>query len=827
MSSAERHQILDEPLDDLLLALEARRASAVVHIETPEGQGEFSISHGVLRTAVFGEVQGQAAVAGALSARVGSYRLQLIADKPSFSGTLFQPGGVRSGDGSPPSSGLNLRSVVEKSIRSSRSPLMLQRMEVTGTPAESKPGSLRARVIEALRVPSTGLDLMQRLPDPATSVLRVLRDLLDTGVVRFVSIAPSSDERPVIVPSRRVLITDSRPPTPSTARSPTPPLVSRTVRPPGSEPFEPAPSAVSHTLIHDSTKALVPSRPRFGSTLPSNSGASDRARPPVTGPGSTGGQPSTASRASDSLGSTVISGTSPDVLRHLSSRPSQPEPEAYLRELELRGDAPVPSERFEAEILEQLEELHEKISSSRDGGVGVAGSPEPEASLPRAAKFPRVGRYEVIARLRSGGMGSVYLCRVSGSAGFERLFAMKVLKESDVGGKGALADFFREARVLASLHHPNVVGVFDVGTPSEPYLVLDYVEGGSLHELLVASPGDRNPARLVSIFLDALSGLHAAHQACDNEGKMLHLVHGDVTPHNLLVGTDGACRVADFGIARTDDAEHHPGVARGKPGYVAPEMLLGRPADHRADLFSMGVAIYYAMTGVHPFRGASVAVTLDNVLNRALDPPSSVGLEAPPAFDWIIMRALEKNPEDRFSSAEEMLVNLRRVAARQDLMASPSEVAGWVTSALAPLLQARRAAAGRREMAQASEVTGGALPSHASNAPVPMGFSPVVPSAQPHEDAAPNSYASPERTVALFPGKKGGLQRSTLLTWGFVALCVVALIATILGSDEAGVAQERPPIQPKAAGPDGKEAPDRELRDTDEVVIPDIVPASR
>jgi serine/threonine-protein kinase len=230
---------------------------------------------------------------------------------------------------------------------------------------------------------------------------------------------------------------------------------------------------------------------------------------------------------------------------------------------------------------------------------------------------------------------------------------------------------------------------------------------------------------------------------------------------------------------------------------VAPEVLLGHSVDHRADLFSMGVAIYYAMTGVHPFRGGSVEETLDNVLGRAVDPPSSVGLRSPPAFDWIVMQALEKNPEERFSSAEEMLVNLRRVAARQDLMASPSEVAGWVRTALAPLLQARRAAA--------------------IDAPSPRGFSELAPTAQPFE-SGPSSYSSPEKTVALFDGKRESVKRSTWLTLGFVVLCLAALIATLLGTSHPEVRRDRPPEERRPAS---ENAPAPES-DGEEVVIPEL-----
>lgn len=365
-------------------------------------------------------------------------------------------------------------------------------------------------------------------------------------------------------------------------------------------------------------------------------------------------------------------------------------------------DRPVPSVRLAHAVKQELSELDSAINSTRAPGVSQSSrppqrDPDPKRTDPET-NLPRVGRYEVLARLKRGGMGSIYLCRLSGSAGFQRLFAMKVLKSAGAGGdeeQNALGALFREAQVLSQLHHPNIVGIVDVGTPTEPYLVLDYVEGGSLFDLCEQSRTQRDPKKVVTIILDALAGLDAAHRAVDTAGRPLGLVHCDLTPHNLLVSVDGSCRIADFGIARGQTDAEHLGPVWGKPGYMAPERVLGHPTDQRSDLFSMGVVLYYALTGIEPFKGATSEETMRNVVERQVAPPSQVGLCPPPALDWVCMTALEKNPSSRFQTAEEMLSQLRRVVARQEFFSTAAQVAAWVEEAMGPKLEEQRAAVRR------------------------------------------------------------------------------------------------------------------------------------
>lgn len=342
----------------------------------------------------------------------------------------------------------------------------------------------------------------------------------------------------------------------------------------------------------------------------------------------------------------------------------------------------------------------EKKPSSRPPAADAAPQVEvktaPDDAPPAAAGADRrfIDRYELLCRIGYGGMGYVYLSRISSQRGFRRLFALKVLRTHLVDNGSAANRFLEEARLAAHIHHPNVVPVFDAGVHGDqPYLVMDYVEGASLRELLSASPENRPAELVIPIVVDALAGLYAAHTSVADDGTPFELVHCDVSPENLLVGVDGVCRLTDFGVARHGPAgNERDRSTHGKPAYLAPEQITGGIVDRRADIFAMGVVLYNALTGVKLFESPDVQETLRRVCQEPIEPPSMVGLHPRPVFDFVCMRALEREPTRRFNSAEEMANELRRVALREGLFAPPSQVAAWVRSVASPELARRRLA---------------------------------------------------------------------------------------------------------------------------------------
>jgi len=329
----------------------------------------------------------------------------------------------------------------------------------------------------------------------------------------------------------------------------------------------------------------------------------------------------------------------------------------------------------------------------------------------------RLGRYELIGELARGGMGTVYLARHAGEAGFQRLFAIKVM-HSHLAEEKAFVDMLHdEARISARIHHPNVVAIIDLGTQDElHYVVLDYIEGMPFGTMLKRCHEPHFVEIAITVLIDTLEGLHAAHTMTDDDGRNLQLVHRDVSPQNILVGTDGLARITDFGIAKAETriTSTQPGMRKGKLAFMSPEQIMNDDAiDLRADVWAAGVVLWTALTGKHLFRAANDAATIHGVLTKPIERPSTVGHQSPPFLDELVMRALDRDVTRRYSSAFEMSEALRTAAIANGLSCSKHKVAKWVTDTFGDELRARReairAAAARKlddhENTEASRIT--------------------------------------------------------------------------------------------------------------------------
>lgn len=293
----------------------------------------------------------------------------------------------------------------------------------------------------------------------------------------------------------------------------------------------------------------------------------------------------------------------------------------------------------------------------------------------------RVGRYSVYDAIASGGMGSVHLARLTGSHGFGKIVAIKRLHGKLAKNQDLVADFAQEARLGARIRHPNVVPVSDVVFErGELYLVMDYVHGVSLatltrHAKLEAKPLPLNVA--LSIVVSVLDGLSAAHEAKNERGKPLGLVHRDVSQQNVLVGADGVARVVDLGIAQTVQKSASPedeATVHGKLGYMAPEQVRGDDIDQRADIWAASVIAWELLTGARLFTGNDEWTVAQKVLERPIDAPGRIAKGVPAELDALVLRGLERDRTRRFSSAHEMARALEGVATP----ASPNEVGRWV-----------------------------------------------------------------------------------------------------------------------------------------------------
>ena len=277
--------------------------------------------------------------------------------------------------------------------------------------------------------------------------------------------------------------------------------------------------------------------------------------------------------------------------------------------------------------------------------------------LSSVAPPSRVGPYELVALLGKGGMASVYLARNTGSAGFERLAAVKLMHRGLSADEDFVTMFLDEARVAARLHHPNVAAIIDLGAEgSQLYTVMDYVQGDTLDAAQRAATSLRRSIPLgivLRVVMDALAGLDAAHELRDADGAPLNLIHRDATPHNVLIGVDGAARLVDFGIARAECrvGVTSVGVLKGKAPFMAPEQLRGRAVDRRADVFSMGVTLWESIGLRRCFPLRDGEAPRERYRDDAYRPLRAFAPHVPEALDAICRRALALDPRDRFPTA--------------------------------------------------------------------------------------------------------------------------------------------------------------------------------
>jgi serine/threonine-protein kinase len=279
-----------------------------------------------------------------------------------------------------------------------------------------------------------------------------------------------------------------------------------------------------------------------------------------------------------------------------------------------------------------------------------------------------VGRYAIYDAIASGGMATVHLGRLIGTAGFLRTVAIKRLHPQYAKEKDFTAMFLDEARLAARVQHPNVVPTLDVVMDgNELLLVMEYVRGVSLSQLVRAArdTGLRLPPKVVvAILSGALHGLHAAHEATDERGGPLDLVHRDVSPQNVLVGVDGVARVLDFGIAKAAGRVHSTkeGEIKGKLLYMPPEQLAAEKLTRAVDIYAGGILLFEALTNVRMFAGDQEHAAITRIVKNQLRMPSSIDPELA-VFDPIVRRAAAGEARDRYPTAEEFARALERAMA--------------------------------------------------------------------------------------------------------------------------------------------------------------------
>ncbi len=325
----------------------------------------------------------------------------------------------------------------------------------------------------------------------------------------------------------------------------------------------------------------------------------------------------------------------------------------------------------------------------------------------------RLDRFELIAELASGGMATVFLARLSGVAGFQRLVAIKRLHPHLAREPEFVEMFLDEARLAARIHHPTVVPIQEVGESDLGYyLVMDYIEGDTLARVLAkaAKASGKVPYGVtIRILLDVLAGLHAAHEMRDDHGEPLQIVHRDVSPQNILVGVDGVSRVVDFGVARAASrlSTTRSGQLKGKLAYMAPEQARGGAVDRRADLFACGIVLWEALATKRLFKGDGEAETLNRVLYDPIALPTSVRPDVPKALEVVCMKALSRDVDERYATAQDFGDALEKAARALDSVGSVRDVAECLQEVIgADLSQQRDAVRAWLARSEPSDSTG-------------------------------------------------------------------------------------------------------------------------
>jgi serine/threonine-protein kinase len=305
----------------------------------------------------------------------------------------------------------------------------------------------------------------------------------------------------------------------------------------------------------------------------------------------------------------------------------------------------------------------------------------------------RLGRYELITRIGEGGMAEVQLALQHGPAGFEKLVVVKLVHENLAAQKDFVDMLLDEARVAALLKHPNVVDIYDLGqVDGRFFIAMEYLEGEPLLAVLRAGrEGKRldilSTARLIA---DTAEGLDAAHELRTMGGDPLGLVHHDVSLGNIVVLYNGQVKLVDFGVAKATQSVSQARRVQGKFSYMAPEKLRGEAGDRRSDIWSLGCVLWEALTLKRLFKGGNDSDTMRQVLESEIPLPSKINGDVLAVFDPIVMRALQRDPDQRYPTAKEMAADLEEVLRKEGYGGKNERIAKYMQATFKAHIDARK-----------------------------------------------------------------------------------------------------------------------------------------
>jgi eukaryotic-like serine/threonine-protein kinase len=294
------------------------------------------------------------------------------------------------------------------------------------------------------------------------------------------------------------------------------------------------------------------------------------------------------------------------------------------------------------------------------------------------------GKYYLLERINVGGMAEVFKAKTFGVEGFERLLAVKRILPNIAEDEEFIAMFIDEAKIAVQLQHANVAQIFDLGKVDDSFFIaLEYVHGKDLRSIFdrMRGKGDALPIQQACyVIMQVCEGLDYAHNKRDAQGRELHLVHRDISPQNVLIGYEGEVKLIDFGIAKAAGkaSKTQAGILKGKFGYMSPEQVRGLPIDRRSDIFSVGIVLYELLTNERLFVGESDFSTLEKVRNVEIMPPSSYNKRIPDELERIVLKALAKDPEDRYQNAIDLHDDLQAFLYTVGEFYSRKDLAAWM-----------------------------------------------------------------------------------------------------------------------------------------------------
>jgi eukaryotic-like serine/threonine-protein kinase len=294
------------------------------------------------------------------------------------------------------------------------------------------------------------------------------------------------------------------------------------------------------------------------------------------------------------------------------------------------------------------------------------------------------GQYRLIDRLAVGGMAELFLAQQSGPDGFEKPVVIKRIRPHLSRQSAFVRMFLNEARLAAQLNHPNIVQIHDLGKVGDSYYIgMEYLFGRDMRRVVPKAESLGIPFPMVyalKIASSVCEGLYYAHQKVDLYGSPLNIVHRDVTPENIFVCFDGTVKVLDFGIAKAANRaeQTRAGELRGKLSYLSPEQCLGKPLDHRSDIFSLGSVLYEWLTGFKLFTGESDVAVMRSIVDGKVYAPSYFRADIPEPVEAILMKALERDRDRRYATAWHFQQDLDRFLNTYDFTPSSLHLSNFL-----------------------------------------------------------------------------------------------------------------------------------------------------